>query len=94
MQLWALGRAAEPEVLKRDGHPYVSSSASLLKRQGYPDVFPRELSKAEIGKYVAYYAQAAKNAVFGAGFDGVEIHGAKYVSLIIRFCLKHGMLIP
>jgi NADPH2 dehydrogenase len=82
MQLWALGRGAEPEVLKKDGHPYVSSSASLLPRQGIPDVTPKELSKAEIGKYVGLYAQAAKNAVVGAGFDGVEIHGAKCV-----FCL-------
>ncbi|CAE6434971.1 unnamed protein product [Rhizoctonia solani] len=76
MQLWALGRAAEPEVLKRDGHPYISSSASVLERKGYPNVTPRELTKAEIQKYIGYYAQAARNAVFGAGFDGVEIHGA------------------
>ncbi|CAE6472085.1 unnamed protein product [Rhizoctonia solani] len=76
MQLWALGRAAEPEVLKRDSHPYVSSSASALERKGYPDLPPRELTKADIQKYVGYYAQAARNAVFGAGFDGVEIHGA------------------
>ncbi|KAJ1305215.1 hypothetical protein OPQ81_000244 [Rhizoctonia solani] len=76
MQLWALGRAAEPEVLKRDGHPYVSSSASVLERKGYPNLPPRELTKAEIKKYVEYYAQAARNAVFRAGFDGVEIHGA------------------
>ena len=30
----------------------------------------------EIKEYVAAFAQAARNAVFGAGFDGVEIHGA------------------
>ncbi|KAH7338243.1 NADH:flavin oxidoreductase/NADH oxidase [Rhizoctonia solani] len=76
MQLWALGRAAEPEVLTREGHPYISSSASVLERKGYPNVAPRELTKAEIQKYTEYYAQAARNAVFGAGFDGVEIHGA------------------
>ncbi|KAG8690657.1 hypothetical protein FRC11_010050, partial [Ceratobasidium sp. 423] len=76
IQLWALGRAAEPEVLKRDGHPYVSSSASVLERKGYPNISPQELTKEEIQKYVGYYAQAARNAVYGAGFDGVEIHGA------------------
>lgn len=27
-------------------------------------------------EYVQLYAQAASNAVHGAGFDGVEIHGA------------------
>ena len=31
---------------------------------------------SEIKEYVAAWAQAARNAVFGAGFDGVEIHGA------------------
>jgi len=30
----------------------------------------------EIQEYVQLFAQAAKNAVNGAGFDGVEIHGA------------------
>ncbi|CAE6507249.1 unnamed protein product [Rhizoctonia solani] len=76
MQLWALGRAAEPEVLEREGHPYVSSSASILERKGRPNISPRELTKAEIQKYVGFYAQAARNAVYVAGFDGVEIHGA------------------
>ena len=36
----------------------------------------RWLSCAEIKEYVAAFAQAARNAVFGAGFDGVEIHAA------------------
>ena len=31
---------------------------------------------AEIKQYVQWYATAAKNAVEGAGFDGVEVHGA------------------
>ena len=30
----------------------------------------------EIKEYVQSYATAAANAVHGAGFDGVEIHGA------------------
>lgn len=77
LQLWATGRTAEPDVLKRDGYPYVSSSPSLLKRPGYPNITPRELTKDEIRQYVGYYAQAAKNAVFGAGFDAVEVHAAK-----------------
>ncbi|QRW20798.1 NADH:flavin oxidoreductase/NADH oxidase [Rhizoctonia solani] len=76
MQLWALGRSAQLEVLEREGHPYVSSSASILEREGYPKVPPRQLTRSEIKKYVEHYAQAARNAVFGAGFDGVEIHGA------------------
>ena len=31
---------------------------------------------AEIKQYAQWYATAAKNAVQGAGFDGVEVHGA------------------
>ena len=34
------------------------------------------MTEAEIKDYIAAYAQAASNAVHGAGFDGVEIHGA------------------
>jgi NADPH2 dehydrogenase len=37
---------------------------------------PRPLTIEEIKEYVGFYAQAAKNFVFGAGGDGVEIHGA------------------
>jgi 2,4-dienoyl-CoA reductase-like NADH-dependent reductase (Old Yellow Enzyme family) len=33
-------------------------------------------SRIEIKEYVQWYATAASNAVHGAGFDGVEIHGA------------------
>ena len=32
--------------------------------------------RAEIKKFVQQYAIAAKNAIEGAGFDGVEVHGA------------------
>jgi NADPH2 dehydrogenase len=38
---------------------------------------PRALTVEEIGEYVRLYATAARNAVFGAGFDGVEIHASK-----------------
>ena len=31
---------------------------------------------AEIKQYVQWYGTAAHNAVHGAGFDGVELHGA------------------
>ena len=30
----------------------------------------------EIKRYIHWHATAAKNAVEGAGFDGVEVHGA------------------
>ncbi|CAE6339894.1 unnamed protein product, partial [Rhizoctonia solani] len=73
LQLWALGRAADPKVLAREGLPFVSSSATPME-DGAP--VPRELSKDEIKRYVDTYVQAAKNAVLKAGFDGVEIHSA------------------
>lgn len=44
---------------------------------------PRELTKGEIAHYVDLYVQAARNAI-KAGFDGVEIHSAKYVELFAR----------
>lgn len=70
VQLWALGRAADPEKLAEIGKPYVSASATRLGDK--PPT--RELSVEEIKEYVELYAQAAENAV-KAGFDGVEIHG-------------------
>ncbi|KAH9940723.1 NADH:flavin oxidoreductase/NADH oxidase [Epithele typhae] len=38
----------------------------------HPDDIPRALTIDEIREYVNWFAQAAKNAVDGAGFDGVE----------------------
>ena len=74
LQLWALGRTADPETLKKEGieDGYVSSSAVPLS-EGGPT--PRPLSTEEIWEYVKEYAQAARNAV-AAGFDAVEIHAA------------------
>jgi NADPH2 dehydrogenase len=37
---------------------------------------PRALTVEEIREYVQLFATAARNAVLGAGFDGVEIHAA------------------
>jgi NADPH2 dehydrogenase len=37
---------------------------------------PRSLTVEEIGEYAQLFAKAARNAVLGAGFDGVEIHAA------------------
>ena len=87
MQLWALGRAATAETLRAEGD-YEVVSASDIPRLSGSDIpldherdtkgrdRPRPLTVEEIEEYVALYAQAAKNFVFGAGGDGVEIHGA------------------
>lgn len=74
LQLWALGRAAREEVLGADGYKVVSSSPVRLDEQ---HAVPEALSKDDIKRYIGLFAQAAKNAVFKAGFDGVEIHSAK-----------------
>ncbi|KAJ5543983.1 Chanoclavine-I aldehyde reductase fgaOx3 [Penicillium frequentans] len=71
LQLWALGRAADAEVLNAQCYGLVSSSASPLSGDSPT---PRELTEAEIRQYISDYAEAAKNAI-AAGFDGVEIHG-------------------
>ena len=79
LQLWALGRSARPDELLREGElagedfPYISSGDVQLSGRPVP---PRPLGKDEIKEYIGLYAQAARNAVEGAGFDGVEIHSA------------------
>ncbi|KAI0671112.1 NADH:flavin oxidoreductase/NADH oxidase [Trametes maxima] len=76
LQLWALGRAAQVHELEEANpeYPYVSASAlPLSDREG--DV-PRALTVPEIKQYAEDYVTAAHNAVYGAGFDGVEIHCA------------------
>lgn len=72
VQLWSLGRTASPEILAKEGFPYVS--ASDVPMSGVPQA-PRPLTKDEIKEYVQMYVKAARNAV-AAGFDGVEIHNA------------------
>lgn len=74
MQLWALGRAASGEQLKKELGPDAKVvSASDIAFEGGDK--PTPLTEKEIEEYVRQYAQAAKNAI-EAGFDGVEIHGA------------------
>lgn len=74
LQLWALGRVADQEVLRSTGSGDLVSSSDVPVAEGAPA--PRALSEEEIKDYIKAYAQAATNAVKKAGFDGVEIHGA------------------
>ena len=62
LQLWALGRAANTDVLENEdpSSPYVSASSIPLTGKSK---LPRALTEAETEDYIA-------------GFDGVEIHGA------------------
>ena len=71
-QLWALGRAAKPEILRRTGHSVVGASAVPMSAEG---TVPEALTEEGIRAFIDEYVQAAKNAM-RAGFDAVEIHGA------------------
>lgn len=83
-QLWALGRVANPQVLRSEGgYDLLSSSATPIeapeqeKGQKADDTpVPREMTEDEIWGVIGDFATAAKAAVEQAGFDGVEIHGA------------------
>lgn len=73
-QLWAIGRAAEPAIVRKEaGEKWFASSSAVPMKAG--SEVPRALEDEEIWGFVGDFAQAAKNAI-EAGFDGVEIHGA------------------
>lgn len=86
--MWTLGRTADLATLRSEDPSYdvVSSSPVGIDDRPNEDVAhidipvkkpaPRQLSISEINEYVQLYATAASNAVYQAGFDGVEIHAA------------------
>jgi 2,4-dienoyl-CoA reductase-like NADH-dependent reductase (Old Yellow Enzyme family) len=75
VQLWALGRVADPVVLDQEGG-FDVVGASPIPVPGSPEqVIPRALTVSEIKEYLQLYTKAARNAM-EAGFDGVEIHAA------------------
>ncbi|GAA5911828.1 alkene reductase [Sporobolomyces salmoneus] len=73
LQLWALGRVADPELLKKETGSDVVSASDIASPGG---PIPRPLTKEEIAEYAQFYARAARNFVERCGGDGVEIHGA------------------
>ena len=72
VQLWALGRVGDPNVLKENGLDVIGAG-DIAVQEGYPK--PRPLTLDEIQGFLDDYEQAAKNAK-AAGFDGVELHAA------------------
>ncbi|KAI0314930.1 NADH:flavin oxidoreductase/NADH oxidase [Amylostereum chailletii] len=74
-QLWTVGRLSDPDILASIDPSFPYLSAGDIPYQGYNKA-PRPMTRDEIKQYVQYYADAARNAVEKAGFDGVEIGGA------------------
>jgi len=86
VQLWHVGRISHT-TLQPDGGAPVAPSAITAKAKTYlvhadgsgemvPVSEPRALDVGELPGIVKSYRVAARNAVEGAGFDGVEVHGA------------------
>jgi len=84
-QLWHVGRVSHTELQPGNGAPVAPSpitanTRTVLFRDGVPTFVPtsapRALELSELPGIIQAYAQAARNAVEVAGFDGVEIHGA------------------
>ncbi|KAF7291155.1 Oxidored-FMN domain-containing protein [Mycena indigotica] len=76
LQLWSIGRAADPAQLLSEDPTFSYVSASDVGYTSRPDgPLPRPLTIEEIKEYVELYAQGAANAI-EAGFDGVEVHSA------------------
>lgn len=76
LQIRALGRTSDTEALAVEEPSFSYVAPSPIPLSSRPNDIPRELTFEEVHAYVQLFAQAAKNAVEKAGFDGVEIHGA------------------
>ncbi|KAF8261418.1 hypothetical protein EI94DRAFT_1606897 [Lactarius quietus] len=81
LQIWALGRTADPAILKQEGRFDLVAASPIPLPKGRPhssdgeEVIPRELTVVELREYAQMHSKAASNAI-EAGFDGVEIHTA------------------
>ncbi|THV01993.1 NADH:flavin oxidoreductase/NADH oxidase [Dendrothele bispora CBS 962.96] len=82
LQIAALGRSVPRANLQQRDPSFEVVGAGDIPSTGGD--FPRPLTHEEIREYVDLYAQAAKNGVEKAGFDGVELHGCN-ADLIEQF---------
>ncbi|KAK9416634.1 putative NADH:flavin oxidoreductase/NADH oxidase family protein-like protein [Seiridium unicorne] len=71
-QIFAMGRAADLEVAKKEGISIIGPSA-IPAEEGAP--IPRSMTIEEIKQTVQDFVAASKHAI-DAGFDGVELHAA------------------
>ncbi|WWD19687.1 hypothetical protein CI109_104150 [Kwoniella shandongensis] len=76
LQLWVLGRVADPKVNPKvwSAGTISDSSATPHKDEKNP-VTLTQIEEEDMDRFVGYYEQASKNAI-EAGFDGVEVHNA------------------
>ena len=75
LQLWALGRSADPEEIKKENPANDFTAPSVIPLAG-TTALPRPMTIAEIKEFIQLFATAASNGAYKAGFDGVEIHSA------------------
>ncbi|KAI5956834.1 hypothetical protein KGF54_000452 [Candida jiufengensis] len=81
IQLWHLGRAADPKNLKDKGLPFLAPSAAYINEESEQNAIKagnelRAFTLEEIKDLVNnQYPTAAKNAL-AAGFDYIELHSA------------------
>lgn len=76
LQIWAMGRTANPQFMKQRGYDLVSASDVPMKSQFSGEMHhPKPLTESGITESIEDFSHAARNAI-SAGFDGVEIHGA------------------
>ncbi|OQE19338.1 hypothetical protein PENFLA_c019G01622 [Penicillium flavigenum] len=71
-QLFAMGRAADIDVARKEGFDIVAPSAIPMEEGA---VIPKAMTTDEIKQTIRDFVNASKNAI-RAGFDGVEVHGA------------------
>ncbi|RBR25699.1 uncharacterized protein FIESC28_01662 [Fusarium coffeatum] len=81
VQLWALGRIAEPDLVSAvyspGTKPYLDNDDTSRRTPDKAAVIEKftTMIEAGINRFVEHFRQAALNAI-EAGFDGVELHGA------------------
>ncbi|KAI9344223.1 glycerol trinitrate reductase protein [Zopfochytrium polystomum] len=79
-QLWHVGRVSIPDFQPNGDDPVSASATELVSHRAAKGAKARALTVAEIKNIVNDFKSAAALAVStepeGAGFDGVEIHGA------------------
>lgn len=81
VQLWNLGRTADPKLLKEYNLPFIAPSPIYFDEASEKAAKEcgnelRAMTKEEIKAMVKEYAAAAKRAINEAGFDFIEIHSA------------------